>query len=91
MTPEDEADLKELILRLQAAQEIDNARLLVLGKVVDDFGHAAGVQIQGGLSTSEFVKKEVVRYLTEKMRHYADHDPTLASWVKRLLDEYGKS
>ena len=91
MTPEDEADFREIILRLQAAQEIQHARLLALGKCLDEFGLGVGLQLQGGQTTSSFVKQEAVRLVGEKLRHLADDDIALASCLKDLLDEYEKS
>jgi hypothetical protein len=91
MTPKDESEFRELVDRILMAQDITNARLLALGVAVDTIAKEINVRWQGGISTSEFVKSEAVRLVGEKLRHLADNEPSYASSLKRLLDEYERS
>jgi hypothetical protein len=89
LTPEDKIDHAEMMLRLQAMQEIQHVRLLALGAAIDDVVKTSGAKMPSGFSTSPFVKRETLRYLREKYSKYPDAG--VAYWVKHLLDEYEKS
>jgi hypothetical protein len=91
MTPEELGEIRTEILRLTVIQQIQDGRLLELGKLIDEMKRSMGVNIEDVSSTSDMVKARVVYFVNEKFRHLSDEDPSFASWLKEILDAYERS
>lgn len=95
MTPQEEADFREIILRLQADSTFQAIRQSVLEWVLESLVRksraVADAQIPDGVSIHQFVMKHTLDHAREKMRVLADDQPDMASAIARILEEYEKS
>jgi hypothetical protein len=91
MTPEEESQMKECVFRCLAGQTFQLELIHQLEIELEEVAHAACDQKPGVAPMRERIKRRTVAFVRERMRHYADVDPDMASWISRIADEYEKS
>jgi hypothetical protein len=83
--------MKELTFRCLAGQTLQLELIHQLEIELEEVAHIACDQKPGVAPMKERIKRRAVAVVRERMRHYADIDPDMASWISRVADEYEKS
>ena len=91
MTPEEEKQMSECVFRCLAGQTLQLEMIHQLEIELEEVAHAACDQKPGVAPLRERIKRRTVAAVRERMRHYADVDPGMASMIAQVADEYEKS